>query len=285
MNCKYKYGLIHNMSSEKEFNDICSVLNWLKSMKLTFCCNKDFGGGFDVLDYKEVIKNSDIYIVFGGDGSILKIARDSILFDRRILGVNLGKLGFLADTNLVNLRSSIQKIENEDFFIEKRIMLTASFGGKYYSALNDIVIDKGASSRLIKIDVKVNNKYLTTYTSDGLIISTPTGSTAYNLSASGPIMEPGVRGMIINPISPHALAMRPVIVSDLSELSIEASSENGKMVISADGQENSEIDSYELITVKKSDHFASFIKFHNSDYYKILREKLGWGGFKKRYVK
>jgi NAD+ kinase len=226
-----------------------------------------------------------VIIVFGGDGSLLETARNATETLKPFLGVNFGKLGFLADVKENEVIDCIKMIEAGNYHIEERIMLDASYDNENICALNDIVIDKGAFQRLLKISVDINGKYFTTYTSDGLIISTPTGSTAYNMSANGPIVQPGVSAFIITPLSPHALAMRPVVIPDSSVITLTAESSAGKMILSGDGQTNMSIDSLKKITVKKAKTTAKFIKFDDSDFYMLLREKLGWGGFKERISK
>jgi len=161
-------------------------------------------------------------------------------------------------------------------------MLEATVSNRGIVALNDIVIDKGAISRVIQIDLYINDKYFTTYTADGLLIATPTGSTAYSLSAMGPIIEPNLDVMIINPVSPHALAMRPFITSKDSIIKIKAVSKESVMLMSADGQLNYELKNNDEIIIKMHKQKVSFIKFNDSNYYSVLREKLGWGGFKER---
>ncbi|NOR44695.1 MAG: NAD(+) kinase, partial [Candidatus Delongbacteria bacterium] len=234
---------------------------------------------------KELIKDSDIIIVLGGDGSLLETARNATGTSKPFLGVNFGKLGFLADVKENEVINRIKMIEEGNYHIEERIMLDAFYEDKKICALNDIVIDKGASQRVLKVSVDINGKYFTTYTSDGLIISTPTGSTAYNMSANGPIVQPGVSAFIITPLSPHALAMRPVVIPDNSVITLTAESSDNKMILSGDGQTNINIDSLKKIVIKKSKTTAKFIKFDDSDFYMLLREKLGWGGFKERISK
>ena len=290
------YGLIHNFK-EDTGEDLAPFIEILKEKKIPFFINKKLPllskyGNIIANDIDKLIDKADILVVFGGDGSMLEIARQISKRKKPILGVNFGKLGFLAETDIHDLCNRLDQIEKNDFYTEERELLTAklskSNNNKKYkqkiTALNDIVIDKGYSGRLIKLDVYINDIYFTTYTSDGLIISTPTGSTAYNLSASGPIVEPNVRAIILTPINPHALAMRPMIISDKSVIRIVINDETiADMLLSGDGQSNVHIKSPAEIIVKKNNFKANFIKFEDQSYYQILREKLGWGGFKIRY--
>jgi NAD+ kinase len=237
------------------------------------------------MEKKDLIENSDIIIVLGGDGSMLETAHFAAELSKPFLGVNYGKLGFLADVKDNEIVDRILSIEKSEYFIEERIMLEAEIGEKKIFALNDIVLDRGYSQRVLKASVSINGKFFTTYTSDGVIVSTPTGSTAYNMSAHGPILQPGVPAFIITAMNPHALAMRPIVVPDDSVITIKAESNYKEIMLSSDGQESLIIPSGAVFTVKKAPFTARFIKFSDSDYYHLLREKLGWGGFKERISK
>ena len=284
-----KYGIIDNLQSNHDKKSLKNIFREVKDIGLEVVINKETEYNeqfkFPIKSKKELIEYSDVIIVLGGDGSLLETARNATETSKPFLGVNFGKLGFLADVKENEVLNRIKMIEDGNYYIEERIMLDASYENKKICALNDIVIDKGASQRVLKVSVDINGKYFTTYTSDGLIISTPTGSTAYNMSANGPIVQPGVSAFTITPLSPHALAMRPVVIPDSSEITITAESSDNKMILSGDGQTNIRISSLSKITVKKAKTTAKFIKFKDSDFYTILREKLGWGGFKERISK
>lgn len=284
-----KYGIIDNLKKDHIKDNLIKFFLDLKATGLDFTINKNsdytIDSSFTVKDKKSLIKDSDIIIVLGGDGSLLETARNSADLSKPFLGVNYGKLGFLADVKESEIIERIEMIEKGEYFTEERIMLNGFYEGKKICALNDIVLDRGYSQRMLKVSVDINGKYFTTYTSDGVIISTPTGSTAYNMSAHGPILQPGVPAFVITPMSPHALAMRPIVIPDTSVITITAESNFNEMILSSDGQENINIKSFGKITVKKAEYNAKFIKFSDSDYYTLLREKLGWGGFKERVSK
>lgn len=282
-----RYGIIHNKKDCAGEKRIKSLFKWLIEKDVSFSFNKEFDSISDlkvkILPEEEIFDNSDIIIVFGGDGSMLATARKIGGRSKPILGVNYGKLGFLAEIDISELQNRIMQIESGEYFIEERVLLQASYIEEQTTALNDIVIERGYSSRLITITVYINDKYFTTYTADGLIISTPTGSTAYNLSSLGPIVEPDVAGIIINPINPHALAMRPIIVSDNSKIKVVAESSHEGMLLSGDGQCEIKISPPGVIYVEKTNFKAGFVKFSDSSYYRLLREKLGWGGFPHKF--
>jgi len=280
-----KYGIIHNLKNGKGLNRIALFFEWMNNRGYSFCFNKEIEEfkryNIDVYDNKEVIRQSDIIIVFGGDGSMLGVARTIGELKKPILGVNFGKLGFLADVDIDELYDRIELIEKCEYTIQMRNLLSCTYKDNSFHALNDIVIDKGYSPRLMKVDVDINGKFFNTYTSDGLIVATPTGSTAYNLSASGPIVEPSMDAFVITPINPHALAMRPVIIHYTSKIRITVDGTEG-MILIGDGQNSFKLSSGEEVLISKADFQAHFIKFADSSYYKLLREKLGWGGFKTR---
>jgi NAD+ kinase len=284
-----RYGIIDNLKDVFKNEDLKRFFLNLKETGLEFCINKNSdytaASGFAVKDKPELIEKSDIVIVLGGDGSMLETAHVAASLGKPFLGVNYGKLGFLADVKESEIAERILMIEKGEYYIEERIMLEAEIGGIKIFALNDIVLDRGYSQRVLKASVSINGKFFTTYTSDGVIVSTPTGSTAYNMSAHGPILQPGVPAFIITAMNPHALAMRPMVVPDDSVITIKAESNYKEIMLSSDGQESLIIPSGAVFTVKKAPFTAKFIKFSDSDYYHLLREKLGWGGFKERISK
>lgn len=281
-----KYGIIDNLKDHHDSLKLRDFFTGLKETGLEFSINreKEYSEGFSQVneDKPELIENSDVIIVLGGDGSMLEAASHSAESGKPFIGVNYGKLGFLADVKENEIIERIRQIEKGQYYIEERIMLNAFYKDNELRALNDIVLDRGYSQRVLKVSVDIDGKFFTTYTSDGIIISTPTGSTAYNMSAHGPIMQPGVPAFVLTAMSPHALAMRPIVIPDSSVITLAAESNSNEMILSGDGQESINIPSYAKITVKKAPYTAKFIKFPDSDYYHLLREKLGWGGFKER---
>jgi NAD+ kinase len=221
----------------------------------------------------------DMVIALGGDGTMLRTTR--VVGSRRtpILGVNLGKLGFLAEVSIDELDSCISDILSGKFFLQERMLLEASARGlrSPFLALNDIVIDKAASSRVIDIATSVNGEFLATFTGDGIILSTPTGSTAYALSNGGPIVTPSNRTITISPICPHTLTVRPVIVPDQSVITLNIPKGTRKVHLTADGQLEKLLSPPLQVTVKRSSFTAQLVKRTNVTYYDLLRQKLQWG--------
>jgi NAD+ kinase len=229
---------------------------------------------------EECVANVDLVAAFGGDGTILAAARKVGARGTPILGVNLGKLGFLAELGPEGLHQQIVDIINKRYVIEERLVLEASspnIPGKTLHAVNDIVVDKSRSSRVIDLEAHIDNAYAVTYRADGLIVSTPTGSTAYALSNGGPIVTPTSSVIGITPISPHTLSGRPLIVPDTSVIRIVAQAESGEVLVSADGQEEAVSKPPVEVLIRKADYRLRLVKRVDRTYFDVLRAKLLWG--------
>lgn len=225
---------------------------------------------------REFNDNFSLVIAIGGDGTILKSARYCAPKGIPLFGFNMGRLGFLAQGMPDESDEVIQKIKRGDYRIENRIMLSTITEGKEYTALNDMVIKGAAYSRTSTLSLYINNELVSDYLADGLIISTPTGSTAYTLSAGGPVVAPDLDCFIIVPICPHTLSCRPLVVPSKEKITIKMSSGN-KFQLTSDGQEGIEIK--EEVTIKKSSNHAKLVLLNKSgdEFYSVLRRKLHWG--------
>ncbi len=224
----------------------------------------------------------DFLIVLGGDGTLLSAVRDMAGKDVPILGVNLGGLGFLTEITLEELYPVLTQIIEGKMEIERRMKLKAQVirGGKVveeYSVLNDVVITKSVLARIINIKSSVNGAYITTFRGDGVIISTPTGSTAYSLAAGGPIVYPTLDAILITPICPHALTNRPLLVPDGVKVELKLESEESDVRLTLDGQIGCPLQPFDLVLVTKAPDFVSFIRSPFKDYFQILRTKFKWG--------
>ena len=231
------------------------------------------------LPEKDLPAHCDMLISLGGDGTILRFARQVAEKGTPLLGVNLGKLGFLAEVSVEDLDACLTEVLKGDYFVVERMMLQATIvkNSMTYIALNDIVVDKFGSSRVLNFETHVNGEYLATFTADGIILSTPTGSTAYALANGGPIVTPHNRAITISPICPHSLTARPVIVPDDSVIRIKVVSSESKIHITADGQDEVMVRPPTEIRVKRSPFSARLVKRRNTSYYDLLRKKLNWG--------
>ena len=227
----------------------------------------------------KIIRRCDMLISLGGDGTILRLARLIGSNPKPILGINLGKLGFLAEVSLAEIDQCLDEISKGLFRIEDRLMLQASskkLKGRFF-ALNDVVVDLSSSSRMISVETFVDGKFLSTFTGDGIILATPTGSTGYSLSSNGPIVTPASQSIIINPICPHTLTVRPMVVSADSQIVLRVVSASGDVHVTADGQPEQFLKAPVEILVKRAPFVTKLVKRNSTDYYEVLRRKLQWG--------
>ncbi len=262
-----KIGIIYNADSEKSLDTIKEIQSTLKNYNLK---SKVF-----TTDHFD---NSITFaIVVGGDGTLLRAARYYSEFDVPVFGVNLGRLGFLSQSSPDDVKFAIQKIMEGQFKIEERLMLTALDGR--LTALNDIVIKGDSFSRTARLYVHINDRIVCDYLADGLIISTPTGSTAYTLSAGGPILVPSLNAMVIVPICPHTMSARPLVIPASEKIKITTCQSNPKLKISADGQKILNIHENEKIIIEENKYKAKLLLLNveTNLFYSVLREKLQWG--------
>lgn len=231
------------------------------------------------LEIMGAISECDLIIAFGGDGTFLGIARKVHTLNIPVLGVNLGRLGFLTDIDQKMLHTHLSRILAGDVNYEERFLLKASIDDELRSfAMNDVVIHKTELSRLIEIDVYVNDYYLSTYRSDGLILATPTGSTAYSLSTGGPIMYPTLPAIVISPICPHTFSHRPLVIPANCKIDVVTSDREKEPVhVTCDGQELFSLSEGERLTIEPSEHLLTLLHSEDYHYFSILREKLNWG--------
>jgi NAD+ kinase len=230
----------------------------------------------------EMAARADMVLVLGGDGTMLNAAR---LVEERsvpILGVNLGGLGFLTEVTLEQIYPALEKVFTGAFYIEERLMLRARIerhGEQVASAtvLNDVVIGKGTLARMIETQISVNGQFVTRLRGDGLIVSTATGSTAYSMSAGGPIIHPSVRAIILTPICPHTLTHRPLLIPSDVALEVVLTGQDEGAMTTFDGQVGVAMAQGDMVFVSASDHRTNLIRFPDRTYYDVLRRKLKWG--------
>ena len=233
-------------------------------------------------DPAALARQSDLLLVFGGDGTILRVVRETDGSATPILGINMGRLGFLTAVSSRHLAAALEKVWRGDFVVETRPLIEATGDGQgrpiRLSALNDIVISRGAVSRLIELEVSVNNKALTCYRGDGLIVSSPTGSTAYSLSAGGPIVSPTAQVFAITPICPHALSNRSVIVNSNATVKVTVLSEQLEIIVSADGQMQAALGCGDVVTIRRARRAVHFLHLGGWSFFDTVRRKLHWSG-------
>jgi len=288
------FGIIGNTTKPLIKQVLPPLFEWLKDRNIEFYVDSAVLRyiGYENSDINSCVVDNmgsicDVVLAFGGDGTILATARAVAKFNVPILGVNLGGLGFLAEVSIKDLYDSIEDILNDNYRIIERIALKAEVFERphktVFYGLNDIVVDKAAYSRIIRVHIYINGAFLTTYMCDGVIIATPTGSTAYSLSALGPILAPDVHGIIVNPISPHSLGARPMVISADSEIKIITSMDDRDAMLNADGQVSDILKPHEYVIVKKADYKVKWIQYKGSNFFDVLRTKLNWG-FDKRMI-
>lgn len=226
--------------------------------------------------------NVDLVIVLGGDGTMISAARLLQNLDVPVLGINYGSLGYITEFRIEELYDALETVLGGTYELDKRVTLDVTHlcKGKEESknrVLNDVVINKAALARIIEIEARLDGLYVNEFRADGLIISTPTGSTAYNLSAGGPIVFPSMNAVVITPICPFTLSNRPIVVPDTSEIELLLKTENEEVVLTLDGQVGFELTTEDVVKIRKSKTTLNLIKPHNRNYFDVLRNKLRWG--------
>lgn len=283
------FFVITNGSKDKEFKSAKKIKEYLEEKGCSCSIATDYGQddtkGYST-DIEEIPKETQCAIVLGGDGTILQAANDLAATRLPILGVNLGNLGFLADIEENRLIPAMDKLIANQFVMEERMLLEGSYQDesgieKKQLALNDIVINKGHYYHLVCVKVYINGKLLDFYIADGVVISSPTGSTGYNLSAGGPVMLPTMEGIIITPICPHSLNNRSLVVSAKDEVVVEIGNvkeekkDEGILII--DGMIQRTMHTGESISIQRAEKNTRFIKLNGANFLEIFHNKLGMG--------
>ncbi len=282
-------GIIPNIFKNDILDIVKQIIAELRKNDLQFLLSNSllkFKSNFDeelkhakFLRHDELAILSDMVVSIGGDGTMLNTAFEVRNSNTPILGVNVGKLGFLAEFDINSFSEFLYDVKNKNYIIEERMTLIASCTGekeKLY-ALNDLVIDKGPWPKMIELTVKVDDDYVATFSADGIIIATPTGSTGYSLSTGGPIVNPKADVITLSPIAPHTLTMRPLVISSEQKISVIVNSPTDKIQISCDGQRVSFIKSPSTIEIEKCSQSVHLVHSNRTNYFEILRNKLFWG--------
>lgn len=227
----------------------------------------------------ELVRRADVLVSLGGDGTMLRTARLVAPREVPILGVNLGKLGFLAEVPVDEVEAAIDDLLEGRTRTEARMMLAAHGKGlrKGFSALNDVVVNMPGMARVLHVETRVDGEYVATFTGDGIMVSTPTGSTGYALSNGGPIITPEQSVMMISPICPHNLTARPIVVPDAVTIELRVTHAPGRVHVTADGQPAIAVRGPLQVTIRKASHRTILVRRSGRDYFDLLRNKLGWG--------
>jgi NAD+ kinase len=232
-------------------------------------------GSFEYASVPDLFSGVDIIISFGGDGSILYTARVSEGFDIPILGVNFGKVGFLAEISPEEISIIPKKLKAGDFQVLKRTALHTECQGQSYFALNDVVLDRSANIRILELTITVGSDYAGEFFADGLIISTPTGSTAHSMAAGGPLVMPECDVTILTPICPHSLTIRPMIINGAKELRVGVQKGIARMAV--DGQSFVQVPAGSEVVIRHSENPVRIARFEDKTYFDILHTRLNWG--------
>ncbi|MFP5262522.1 MAG: NAD(+)/NADH kinase [Blastocatellia bacterium] len=281
-----RIGIITKPHEPRAAEMAAQIADWAAAHEINLFVNdrvKDLPPGTFSASAREIADHCDVLMVLGGDGTMIATARLVRGRGTPVLGVNLGTLGYLTEFSVEDAIPALESVIRGEYEIDNRIMLDwqvvrdgdqVSAG----SALNDIVVNKSALARIIDIDFSVGSNYVTTYRADGLIVATPTGSTAYNLSAGGPIVAPGAEVMIISPICPHTLTNRPLVLPDHVEIKLRINTREQEVMLTSDGQTGMPLMADDRILIKKSAKAFNTISARDRDYFQVLRNKLKWSG-------
>src|ERR1700687_3272270 len=283
---RQKTVAIISKPDRRELSEVLPALDkWLQQRNYAVVVDQESAVYFSastVMPRSELATRSpDLALVLGGDGTLLSAARAVWKAGTPILGVNLGTLGFLTELPLADLYSALDAIEKERYVVDSRSMLSCSLvrGGEIVAthvALNELVVSKSAIARLNHFELFVDAEFVSSYKADGLIIATPTGSTAYSLGAGGPILKPDVDAFVITPVSPHGLTHRPVVVRDTVEIEIKVKTGQEEAYLSFDGQVGMPVRDGDVVRCVKAEHPARLLRFQKT-FFEVLATKLKWG--------
>ncbi|HEX8190574.1 MAG TPA: NAD(+)/NADH kinase [Pyrinomonadaceae bacterium] len=286
-----RVGVLVKPNQPEALQTICRLVDWCSGRGLKVSGGPRFqreriesetGCAVESLDHAELVRAADLFVVLGGDGTMIGAARLIGDAETPVLGVNFGTLGYLADFTVEDMLPALELVLAGDYTIDRRLMLAATVerNGEpllHDRVLNDVVISKSALARIIEIEAHIDRKFVNRFRADGLIISTPTGSTAYNLSAGGPVIYPSMGAVVITPICPHTLSNRPLVVPDDAEFELTLKTQREEVALTLDGQVGMPLEYEDRVTVRKSRTGFNLIQAHTRNYFDVLRNKLKWG--------
>ena len=289
------YGITGNVLKEGLWEPVAQLTAWLERRGLPFCLHTEVADGLEARgllapDFcrahavEAIADKSDVLLSFGGDGTMLRAAKLVGSRGTPILGVNIGRLGFLAKVEVNEVEAALAQVEAGTYALERRMLVEARLrvGNEERPpryALNDVVLDKSGSTDMLQVEAYVDGLFLNTYWADGLIVATPTGSTAYSLSAGGPIVTPGSDVFTITPIAPHTLTARPIVLPAASTLELRVETRGIGYLFAVDGP-SEYVDAEEAdvaVTIRRADYEVRLISLPGTSYYETLRQKLMWG--------
>ena len=286
-----RIGIVLKPHQPEALTTICELTKWLADKGIELVGGPEIereriehetGCAVIEVDSDDLAKSVDLILVLGGDGTMIATARLMGDHEVPVLGVNYGGLGYLAEFRIEELYSALESILSENYRLDKRVMIHVdlerdSVPVARHRVLNDVVINKAALARIIEIDVFLNDLYVNSFRADGLIISTPTGSTAYNLSAGGPVVFPSMNAIVITPICPFTLSNRPIVVPDDAVIELRLKTEKEEVALTLDGQVGFPLCVGDRVVIRKSQTTFNLIQPSNRNYFDVLRDKLRWG--------
>lgn len=286
-----RVGIVVKPHQPDALKTICDVVSWLHERGIAAVgtpklekarIEKETGCVVEVKEEAELAANVDLVLVLGGDGTMIATARMLGDIEVPVLGVNYGGLGYLAEFRIEELYLALESILRQDYRVDKRVMLSVELvRGKERvirnRVLNDVVINKSALARIIEIEALLNGQFVNSFRADGLIVSTPTGSTAYNLSAGGPVIYPSMNAIVITPICPFTLSNRPIVVPDDAVIELSLRTSNEEVALTLDGQVGFPLQVEDRVVIRKSATTFNLVQPTNRNYFEVLRDKLRWG--------
>lgn len=283
-------GVIVKPNHEEAWKTACELADWLEQRSIALVGKPRVHGestdgaqcDIDQVEDERFAAESDLIVVLGGDGTMISTARLIGDADALVLGINYGSLGYLTDFRIEEMFPALEAIFEGKYEVDRRVMLHAEHwrGDEMLASgrvLNDVVINKAALARIIEIEVSLNSLFVNSFRADGLIVSTPTGSTAYNLSAGGPIIYPSMNAVVLTPICPFTLTNRPIVVPDDANIELKLQLENEGVVLTLDGQIGYTMTADDCVRIRKSRATFNLVQPPNRNYFDVLRNKLKWG--------
>ena len=286
-----RIGVVVKPHQPDALQTLCRLTEWLSQRDIKLVGGPEIereriehqtGCAIESVKEEALAKTVDLMLVLGGDGTMIATARMLGDIEVPVMGVNYGGLGYLAEFPLEELFSALEAILAGDYKVQERLMLTVELrrGEELITknrVLNDVVVNKSALARIIEIETYLNNQFLNRFRADGLIVSTPTGSTAYNLSAGGPIIFPSMNAVVITPICPFTLSNRPIVVPDDSVIEVRLMTKNEEVALTLDGQVGFPLQAGDRALIRKSNATFNLVQPANRNYFDLLRDKLRWG--------
>ena len=287
-----RVGVLLKPNHPEAVQTLCRLVDWLGARGITpvvgprveeLNIENQTGCLIEMMEHELMAASVDMLVVLGGDGTMISTARMLGDHERPVLGINYGTLGYLAEFRVEEMLPALDSILGGHYELDRRMMVSARLhrGDEqqaHVRVLNDVVISKSALARIIEIDTRINGQFVNRFRADGLIISTPTGSTAYNLSAGGPIIYPSMNAVVITPICPHTLSNRPIVVPDDVEIELVLKTPKEEVALTLDGQVGIRLEVGDRVVITKSRTTFNLMQPINRNYFEVLRGKLRWGG-------